>query len=288
MIFVLLVGFQISIVAMIYRSITGVSDMRSLMHGDIPPFANTATEMLFIVTMLVATWVMSKIEGRGVFSYGFTGAQRLRRFLFGAVAGVLAIVALAVILVLTHNLVIDGRALHGPMIFWYALIWGFNFFLVGIAEEGTFRGYLLYTLTRGTNFFWAAIILAVMFGLAHSGNPGESPYGLLEVMVIALVFSYGIWLTGSLWWAIGLHGAWDWMQSYTLGVADSGLRVQGHLLASHPAGAVLFSGGTTGPEGSIYSLPIMLLIALGLYLAWGKRPAGIQPVAPSPVLQSSS
>jgi len=165
--------------------------------------------------------------------------------------------------------------LHGGAILAYGAIWGLVFLLVGLAEEGMLRGYLQYTLTRGLNFFWAAVILSIAFGAIHSRNPGESPFGLFGAMIIALIFCFSLWLTGSLWWAVGIHAAWDWMQSFVLGVPDSGLRVQGHLLASHPAGAALWSGGTTGPEGSLYSLPILLIITVGLYLAWGKKPAGI-------------
>jgi hypothetical protein len=38
--------------------------------------------------------------------------------------------------------------------------------------------------------------------------------------------------------------------------------VQHHLLATHPAGKVILSGGTTGPEGSIFILAILALMSL--------------------------
>jgi hypothetical protein len=38
--------------------------------------------------------------------------------------------------------------------------------------------------------------------------------------------------------------------------------VQHHLLATHPVGKPLLSGGATGPEGSIFVLPLLALLCL--------------------------
>lgn len=177
------------------------------------------------------------------------------------------------ILVLSHAIAFDSRALNGSAIVQSGLIWGIVFILVGFVEESWIRGYLLFTLARGINFFWAAIIVSILFGLIHSNNPGESPFGLINAGLISLIFCFSVWLTGSLWWAVGIHAAWDWTQSYFFGVADSGLHMRGFLFATHPTGNIWLSGGSTGPEASVFVLPILLLITLGLYLVWGRSPA---------------
>jgi len=81
-----------------------------------------------------------------------------------------------------------------------------------------------------------------------------------------MVFCFSLWRTGSLWWAIGFHASWDWGQSFLYGVADSGLMVQHHFLATHPVGKPLLSGGTTGPEGSIFIIAILVLASLIILL----------------------
>ena len=73
------------------------------------------------------------------------------------------------------------------------------------------------------------------------------------------MFAFSLWRTGSLWWAIGLHAAWDWAQSFLFGVADSGGISTHRLLSTHPVGPAWLSGGATGPEGSIFVLLVMLL-----------------------------
>jgi hypothetical protein len=242
-------------------------------QGEIPPLVTLAFEAVFIVTVAIPTFVMSRIEGRSFLAYGYSGPRRLSRFLWGLLSGVVALSALVGVLALAHLIVFDKPNLSGPSILGYGLAWLIGFTFVGIAEESWTRGYLLFTLTRGLNFFWASIILSIAFGAIHSSNPGESPLGLVGAAVIGLVFCFSIWLTGSLYWAIGIHAAWDWAQSYLFGVADSGLRMRGHFLESHSAGTTWLSGGATGPEGSVFCLLTMLLIALGLYLVWGRKPA---------------
>ena len=39
------------------------------------------------------------------------------------------------------------------------------------------------------------------------------------------------------------------------GVSDSGMKIEQRLLATHPLGKPFMSGGTVGPEGSIFVLP---------------------------------
>ncbi|MGC2801916.1 MAG: hypothetical protein WCA41_08775, partial [Candidatus Acidiferrum sp.] len=45
------------------------------------------------------------------------------------------------------------------------------------------------------------------------------------------------------------------------------------LLESHPVGAPIWSGGTTGPEGSVYAIIILLVVAGGLWLVCGRNRA---------------
>lgn len=176
---------------------------------------------------------------------------------------------------------IDSRLLFGNDIVRYGAIWLLGFVLVGLFEEYLTRGYVQYTLTRGLaglyewifktrhsvalGFWTAALLMSLLFGLGHGSNPGESPIGLLSAGLAGFVFCFSLWRTGSLWWAIGFHATWDWSQSFLYGVADSGMMVQHHLLATHAVGKPILSGGTTGPEGSVFILAIFVLIALIIF-----------------------
>jgi membrane protease YdiL (CAAX protease family) len=99
----------------------------------------------------------------------------------------------------------------------------------------------------------------ILFATSHIGNQGESTFGIASIAMTGLTLAFSIWRTGTMWWAIDFHTAWDWAQSYLYGVADSGLMMKEHLLATHPLGDPVYSGVTTGPEGSVFVIPTLLL-----------------------------
>ena len=242
------------------------------------PRAMLTAEGLAFAMIVLASWIMSKIERRPVGRYGFGGRQKVAPFFTGFLWGLVFLSALVGALWKAGLLVFDGRLLFGSAALKYGVIWVVGFLLVGLLEEYMLRGYLQYTLARGatslyemlfdtkhgeTLGFWtAALLLSFVFGFGHGSNPGESPIGMFSAGAVGAIFCFTLWKTGSLWWALGFHAAWDWAQSFVFGVADSGTMVQGHLFASHPVGKVLLSGGATGPEGSALILPVLALVTL--------------------------
>jgi len=255
--------------------------------SNVPIKLMLLNEAIPFLAVLLATWIMSKIERRPNSVYGLGGSRKVARFFAGLIWGVVCLSLLVLTLWKTGLLVIDSRLLFGGDIFRYGAIWLFGFLLVGLFEEYLTRGYIQYTLTRGlaglyrwafkthasmtrhgeaVGFWSSAVILSFLFGLSHGKNPGESPIGVLSAGLVAMVFCLSLWRTGSLWWAIGFHAAWDWAQSFLYGVADSGMLIQHRFLATHPVGRAILSGGATGPEGSIYILAVFALVVLIIVL----------------------
>lgn len=244
-----------------------------------PGWSAAVASGISALLVLVATAVMAKIERRPALSYGFADERRRSRFLLGIAAGIAALSALVLALKMSGFLIFDGQPLHGQAAWSYGMQWGVAFLLTALFEESLLRGYLQFTLARGIGFWWAAVLLSVGFGALHLPNQGESPIGLLDVVAAGLVFCLSLKLTRSLYWAVGLHAGWDWAQSYLYGVPDSGQVASGHLFATHPSGGLLWSGGPTGPEGSIYALPTLAVVALGIWIAWRRSPRHQEPVA---------
>ena len=120
--------------------------------------------------------------------------------------------------------------------------------------------------------FWqAAWVTSTLFGFSHTFNGGENWIGIFAAALVVFVFCVSVYVTGSAWWAIGCHAAWDWAETYFYGTADSGFVAPGHLLSATPAGNAFWSGGTDGPEGSILVIAVLLLLLAALLAIYGRK-----------------
>lgn len=239
--------------------------------SPLPPSLVLLRESSEVLAIFIAIWTMARLENRPFPSFGYRGDGKVIRLVSGVVWGILSLSGLIVLLWKTHLIVFSGLSLTGAAAWKYALAWAFIALLVGVLEESLLRGYLQYTLARSLGFWWAALLLSVAFALLHVSNSGESLLGLLVVGLGGLVFCLSLWYTKSLWWAIGFHAGWDWGQFYLYGTPASGWLAKGHRLASHPSGNPLWSGGATGPEGSLLILPMLIAMGTGMWIWWGSK-----------------
>ena len=302
-----------------------------------PKFTASASffqELVVVIGMLAGAAAVALLEGRKILDFNLRGPRRIRHFFSGLVAGFVALSLLVCTLWLGGWVSFGPVALSGAAVFRFGAMWGCAFLLVGCYEEGTFRCYLQFTLTRSLNFWWALAVVAAicawpaitgkgngiwgvfviallglapclwlhlkrapgngfwqaawvtstLFGLFHTGNGGENWVGVFHAAAIGFVFCVSVRVTGSAWWAIGCHAAWDWSETYFYGSTDSGLVASGHFLSTTPAGNVLWSGGAAGPEGSALAMIVILLLLVFLVAAYGRR----QPMAEPAPMQAVS
>jgi len=162
-------------------------------------------------------------------------------------------------------------ALHGTSLIGWGLLWAVAFVLVGLSEEFMFRGYVQYTLTRGIGFWPGAVCLSLLFGAAHLKNPGEGIVGALNVAVTGLVFAFALRRTGNLWLAVGWHAAFDFGETFLFSVPDSGFVFDHHLSNSALHGPAWLTGGTVGPEGSVFGFLTMGISAMAIHFLFPAR-----------------
>ncbi len=204
------------------------------------------------VAAVVPAVVLARVENRPWGAYGLPGRRAFGKlFWVGAVWGFASITLLLGTMYGLRVFEVGHLAIHGMRGVKFAAFWGLYFLLVGLFEDFHFRGYLQFTLTRGIGFWPAAALLSGYFGWSHRLNEGERWTGLLAAAMIGLFFCLTLRRTGSLWFAVGFHAAWDWGETFVYSVPDSGTGFPGHLLKTSLHGPAWLTGGVVGPEGSL-------------------------------------
>ncbi|HEY6763712.1 MAG TPA: CPBP family intramembrane glutamic endopeptidase [Candidatus Sulfotelmatobacter sp.] len=210
-------------------------------------------EVVNVLCALIPSVVLARIEHRHWSNFGLSLGQTFGKlFWVGAGWGFAGITILIGSQYEMKAFDFGHIALHGAGIARYAAFWIAMFLLVALFEEFLLRGYVQYTLARGLGFWPAAVVLSCAFGLIHIWNGGEEWPGLLAAATIGFFFCLTLRRTGSLWFAVGFHAAWDWGETFFYSVPDSGTLFPGHLLSSSFHGPRWLTGGSVGPEGSAF------------------------------------
>ena len=229
--------------------------------------------LVFGVAML-----MARIEKRSVGEYGLPLREAFgRKFWLGFLFGLLEVSILVGLIALFGGYSFGSLALSGSAILQWGLAHMVLFLFVGFFEEFFFRGYTQFTLADGIGFWPAAVILSVIFGAVHLGNPGEGWVGAVSVVLVGLFFCFTLERTGSLWYAVGLHTSFDWGESFLYSVPNSGTFLEGHLSnAVLHNGPKWVTGGTVGPEGSVFCFLTMGLQFLVVAWLFPKKQSDLQ------------
>ena len=271
--------------AMFFVLVSGIgliAGSRSLRSTQLTPLGTGINEGFLFLVAAIPALLMARIERRRFGVYGLPAHSAFRGdFWMGGLVGFGSISLSLLGIFALRGFRVTGVAIAGHTIPVAALEWGLAFVLVGLAEEFSFRGYLQYTLTTGMGFWPSAALLSVLFAVAHAWNPGESGPGLISIVGFALLFCLFLQRRGTLWLAVGFHMGWDWGQTFFYGVPDSGLPPYHNLFACSFDGPAWLTGGTVGPEASVFTPIVLALVAILFaivsrevrYRADGNRPA---------------
>lgn len=238
-------------------------------HGLPPPEAVLIQELLSFAVVFGCALIMSRIERRSPGHYGLPIAEAFGgKFWLGMLFGLVEICVLIGLIAAFGGYSFGAIALSSRGILGWGLLHLVLFTVVGFFEEFLFRGYTQFTLADGIGFWPAALLLSLGFGAAHLGNPGEGPVGAASVALVGIFFAFTLRRTGNLWYAVGLHASFDWGETYLFSVPNSGTVMQGHLSNSILHGAKWLSGGTVGPEGSVFcflTMGLQFLVVMWLF-----------------------
>jgi membrane protease YdiL (CAAX protease family) len=211
--------------------------------------------------------LMARLERRPVSLYGLPIQHAFgKSFWQGVLLGLGEVTVLMALIAAFGGYSFGRLAMHGASLLGWGVFWAVAFVFVGLSEEFLFRGYVQYTLARGIGFWPAAVLLSILFGFVHRGNPGEGIVGEANVAVTGLVFAFALRRTGNLWLAVGWHASFDFGETFLFSVPNSGVVYAQHLSTATLHGATWLTGGTIGPEGSVFSFLTLGFSALVIHL----------------------
>jgi membrane protease YdiL (CAAX protease family) len=141
-----------------------------------------------------------------------------------------------------------------------------------LAEELAFRGYPLRRLADALGPAPAIAVLAVLFGLAHAGNPSATVFSTVNVALAAVWLSFAFFSSGGMALAWGLHFGWNAGLALLFDAPVSGFTFAVPAVQYTPGPHPWVDGGAFGPEGGAVTTIVMIAGTLAVIGARWKQP----------------
>lgn len=146
-------------------------------------------------------------------------------------------------------------------------------FIQSSSEELLCRGFLYQRLRRGYKSPYVAIIgNAVIFAVLHLFNPGITAVSFVNIVLVAVFYSFMIYYFNSIWFTMAAHTAWNFTQNILFGLPNSGIVSPYSVMQLEASTArdswiynVLF-----GVEGTILAA-LVLLASIAVTIVIGKK-----------------
>jgi hypothetical protein len=225
---------------------------------EISPTASAG--LLGVCALLTVVAVTRLIERRTLVDIGLGVRRFVSDWLKGAGVGAAYLCSCVGILA-----VLGGYRMSGVTFAGQALAGGLLLhFLVGVFEETLFRGMLFRFLEEGFGSWIALTITALFFGFSHLNNPNATVWSAIAIALEAGVSFGAVYMaTRSLWFAMGMHTAWNFLQGAIFGVAVSGTGAPtDSLFQPLIQGNHWLTGGAFGIEASVFA--VVLGLGLGI------------------------
>jgi membrane protease YdiL (CAAX protease family) len=158
---------------------------------------------------------------------------------------------------------------------------GYIIAVAAMAEEVAFRGYPFQRLVEGIGAAGGILLLSVLFGAVHLGNPHATIWGFLNTIGIGAFLAIAYLRTRSLWMPWGIHFGWNFTLGVVFGLPVSGLNDFAIAVQGTATGPLWLTGGSYGIEASLIAT---LVVAASFFVLLRLTPARAVPPAPAPEL----
>jgi len=208
------------------------------------------------------------IDKESFFDMGFSTKKRLFDFIFGIAIGIILISIGFIALIAIGNLEVTEIDFN--------IKWFINsmlmMILVSVHEEVIVRGYLLNSLMSISNKYFALFLSSVLFGAMHLMNPNITIIPFINIILAGFLFGIPYLHSKNLWFPIGLHFSWNFLQGPVLGFEVSGQTTKS-IITQNISGNELITGGEFGFEGSLIASILLIATIFGINWFFKKKEA---------------
>lgn len=227
----------------------------------------------YLIIAGVALLYWKVIEKKPLAAMGVS--KELGTYFIGIVLSIFLLALSVSIIVATGNIKYQGIFENADAIMILLLIGGFM--IQGASEEMLCRGIVLHTLKEKTSFLTAMIVSTILFIVPHwpSLFAGKMIYGVIGVInliLISVIFSFLTICFKSIWAACGLHSFWNSILYSILGLNLSGNEESATAIFNmQSVGDNIWNGSIYGIEASAATTIVLAFAAALLFVINRKR-----------------
>lgn len=220
-------------------------------------------------TLWLYVWLSKFVEQRSTVTE-LPRDRAVSGLLFGSAIGAVAFLVTILVVLIFGGLHVTG----GDPVKFVATIGIMA--CAAVTEEVLFRG-IIFRITEERFGIWVALVVSsVLFGLLHLAGASQVSGGAEIWGAVAIILQGGALMgvaymaTRSLWVPIGVHFAWNLVES-GFGTAVSGKTSEfGSLVNTVLVGPSALTGGSFGPEAGVAAIGTCLAVSV-LLLVWAAR-----------------
>lgn len=223
---------------------------------------------VIVISVIILYWKL--IEKKSLSEIGLT--NHIGSYFIGVLTAVLTLSIIIGMITLTGNIEYHGIFERKNLLL--LVLFGGGFIIQGTMEELLCRGFLFYTLKDKISLPVAVTISTIMFIIPHWSSlfAGETIYGvigIINLILISLIFSLLTICFQNLWAACGLHSFWNFILSSILGLNLSGNdKNTTAIFNMQSVGNNIWNGSIYGIEASVITTLILGIFSILLWVYW--------------------
>lgn len=223
---------------------------------------------VIVISVILLYWKL--IEKKSLSEIGLT--NHIGSYFIGVLTAVLMLSIIIGMITLTGNIEYHGIFERKNLLL--LVLFGGGFIIQGTMEELLCRGFLFYTLKDKISLPVAVTISTIMFIIPHWSSlfAGETIYGvigIINLILISLIFSLLTICSQNLWAACGLHSFWNFILSSILGLNLSGNdKNTTAIFNMQSVGNNIWNGSIYGIEASVITTLILGIFSILLWAYW--------------------